>query len=189
MTRFTLFLAVVLAVVLAATTFLGGHTFAADPQPARDLVVQSGGKDIAIKYQPLGREITAADRKAGNQASALGCSFLLYDLLARGDIAAAARLSGNPQAASATWTRYRDRLGDAGFRKEMSAYFTSKNVVVAELALEDERMLLVQTPNYLASQFYHKAGDKFTATEMPTTEAAKTLGKAFGLIREGKLKP
>ncbi len=156
---------------------------------AKDLVVNIGGKDIAVPYRILNREIGEQDRKGGGQNSALECSFLYYSMLAQGDIPGAAKLTTDPAAAVAQWTNYRERLGLDDFQKEMSAYFTSKNVVLAELTLAEETMLLVKTPEYTAGQLYQKNDGKFLVLSgRPSSDASKTLGKALNLIQEGKVK-
>ena len=53
---------------------------------AKDLVVDMGGKDVPVQYRALDREITGKDRNAGNQGSAVECSFLYFSLLAKDDI-------------------------------------------------------------------------------------------------------
>lgn len=156
---------------------------------AGEFVVNAGGKDVTVQYRVLNREITEKDLNTGNQASAEECSFLYYSLLAKGDIRGAAQLDVNPAAAAASATQYRERLGADDFRREMAAYFTSKSVFIAELALADESMLVLRTPDYTAGQLYRKKNGKyFVLSGMPLSETSKALGKALGLIKEGKIK-
>lgn len=157
---------------------------------AGELIVNVGGKDATIQSRVLDREIGEKDRNAGSQASPLDCSLLYYSLLAKGDIEAAAKLATDPAAATSEWNQYRERLGAADFRKEMAAYFTAKNRVIAALTHGDETMLLVKTPDYTAGQMYRlKDGKYFVVSGRRFSEASKVLGKALNLINEGKLKP
>lgn len=156
---------------------------------AGDFVVNAGGKDTTVQYRVLNREITDKDRNTGNQGGAAECSFLYYSLLAKGDIRGAAQLDVDPAAAAALSMQYRERLGSDDFRREMAAYFTSKNVFVAELTLADETMLVLKTPDYTAGQLYRKKDGKyFVLSGRPLSETSKTLGKALSLIKEGKIK-
>lgn len=156
---------------------------------AADLTVNVGGKDSTVQYRVVDREISEKDRNTGSQGSAIDCSLLYYSLLAKDDIAGAARLSTDPAAASATWKAYRERVGAADFRNEMAAYFTSKNRVVAEFVFADETMLLVKTPEYTAGQFYRKVNDKhYVVAGRPSSEASRVLGKVLNDYKDGKIR-
>lgn len=162
---------------------------AALPARAADLTVNVGGKDVVVQVRALGREIVAADRDTGGQQGPVECSLLYYSLLAKGDIAAAARLTTDPAAAAETWQQYRERLGAAAFQKEMAAYFTSRNRIVAEAAYGDEAMLLVKTSEYTAGQVYRRRdGKAFVVAGRPLSDASRVLGKVLNLANEGKLK-
>lgn len=156
---------------------------------ATDLIVNMGGKDTTVQYRVLEREITEKDRNTGSQNGSIDCSLLYYSLLAKGDIRAASQLATDSAAATETWGQYRDRLGASDFQKEMAAYFTSKNRVVAEIAYADEVMLLVKTPDYMAGQIYRqKNGTYFVVNGRPLSEASRVLGKVLNLVKEGKIK-
>lgn len=156
---------------------------------AKDLVISVGGKDVTVRYNLLNREITEKDRDKGSQNSSMECSFLYYSLLAKGDITGASQLAADPAAVAQEWGQYQERLGgSADFKKEMAAYFTSKNTIVAELLLAEETMLVVKTPDYTAGQFYHKKNGKYVVSGKPFSDAVKTLGKVLTMINEGKVK-
>jgi len=157
--------------------------------PAKDLLVNAGGKDMTVQYSVVNREISEKDRGRGSQNSAIECSILYYSLLAQGDIEGASQLATEPAAAVELWTQYRERLGADDFRKEMAAYFTSKNTVLAEFLLTDEIMLVVKTPDYTAGQIYQKKNGKYVVVAgKHLSEASKTLGKALTLFKEGKVR-
>jgi len=156
---------------------------------AADLTVNVGGKDSTVQYRVLDREISDKDRNTGSQSASVDCSLLYYSLLAKGDIAAAAKLATDSAATAEQWKQYRERLGAADFQKEMAAYFTAKNRVIAEVAFADEVMLLVKTPDYTAGQLYRqKDGKFFVVSGRPMSEASRVLGKVLNLYNEGKIK-
>lgn len=168
---------------------LAGTLMASALAQAADLTVNVGGKDVTVQYRAVGREIAAQDRDTGSQNGALECSLLYYSLLAKGDIPAAAKLATDAAAATETWRQYRERIGAADFQKEMAAYFTSKNRVIAEASFADETMLLVKTPDYTAGQLYRrKDGKYFVISGRPMSEASRVLGKVLNMVNEGKLK-
>lgn len=156
---------------------------------AKELIVNSGGKDVAITYRTLNREIGEKDRGAGSQNSALECSFLYHGLLAQGDLQGASKLTTDPAAAVGQWANYQERLGADDFKKEMADYFTSKNTVLAELFLGEDAMLVVKTPEYIAGQLYQKRNGKYIVfSGRPSSDSFKALGKALTQIQEGKIK-
>jgi len=155
---------------------------------AGDIPVQLDGKTVTVKAVPLNRQITAADKNTGAQDTALACSFLYYGLLYKGDIQAAATLSTTPKATADKWAQYQDRMGVKEFNKAMSDYYTSKNVIVAELMMGDAVMLVVKTPYYTAGQVYVRQGDKWFVTENLKTDAGQAFGKILSMIQDDKIK-
>ena len=156
---------------------------------ATDMTINVGGKDNVVQYRVVEREISEKDRNTGSQSSTVECSLLYYSLLAKGDINAASQIATDPSAATEMWTQYQARLGAADFKKEMAAYFVSKNRVIAEFVFADETMLVVKTPDFTAGQIYRlKGGKYFVVTGRPLSEASRVLGKALNMINEGKLK-
>jgi len=153
---------------------------------AAELVVTVGGKEVRMDRMTINHEITATDKSKGDQSSAMTCSFLVYGLLAKGDIQGAAKLSIDPTKAAENWTKYRTRVGEEFFNKMMSDYFTSKNVAMAELVLGEDTMLVVKTEDGPIAQFYQKKAGKYLMTNDPA--AGKTFGKVLSMIREGKIK-
>ena len=156
---------------------------------AKDLLVNIGGKDVTVHYRVLDHEISEKDRDTGSQNSAMECSFLYYGLLAKGDIPGASQLAADPVAQAEVWNKYRERLGGDDFKKEMAAYFTSKNRIIAELLLAEEAMLVVKTQDYTAGQLYQKKNGTYVVLSgKPFSDASKALGKVLNLINEGKIK-
>jgi hypothetical protein len=152
--------------------------------PAKELKVSVDGKEVKLACTVLNHEITEADKGLGNQTAALNASFLFYGTLAKGDIPGAAKLSVDPVKTVAKWTKYKDRAGADIFKQDMLAYFTSKNMVLAELVLGEDIMLVVKTEDYTAGQFYQKKDGKYLMTDTP---ASAVLGKVLTMIQEGTL--
>jgi hypothetical protein len=174
--------------VMNSIIYIVGFVLMASVVSAGDLKVRIGDKDITLKNTSINREITAKDKGKGGQNSAMECSFLFYSLIAKGDIQGASKLTTDPVKAEEKWTSYRQRVGEEDFNKEMGSYFTSKNILVAELAVGNDVMLVVKTADGQIGQLYQKKGEKYFLTEMPFSDSAKTLGKVLAMIREGKIK-
>jgi hypothetical protein len=156
---------------------------------ARELTVTVNGAQVRLQTTTLNRELTAKDKQAGDRQSAVGCSLLFHGLLATGDIDQASRLTSDPAKAGEMWTSYRERLGDAEFKKMMEEYFTTKTVIQAELVHGNTHMLIVQPPNDPAgAQMYRQENGGFVRLEGMASDEAKTLGKVFGMIRSGTVK-
>lgn len=160
--------------------------FGAAMAQAAEIVVTVEGKQVRMDRVTINHEITETDRNKGNQSTALACSFLIYDLLAKGDIQGAAAFSTDSSKAVDKWTKYRTRIGEESFNSTMKEYFTSKNVALAELVLGEDIMLVVRTGHGALAQFYQKRDGKYLMTNDPA--AGKTLGAILSMIREGKIK-
>jgi len=171
--------------MIKLTVCLAVFLFAAMAQ-AEEMRVSIDGKEIRMDRTMLNREITKDDRDKGNQTSALACSFSIYNLLAKGDIQGAAKLSVSPSKAAEKWTNYRERIGDEDFKKMMADYFSSGNVAIAELYLGDDTMLVVKTEDGPVAQFYQKRGGKYLMTDEPTS--GKILGRVLNMLREGRIR-
>jgi|GEM_PF-4084817 len=174
--------------MLKFTIFSMAFFLMASVAMAADLKVNIGGKDVTIKSTPINHEITIKEKDKGSQNSALECSYLYYSILSKGDIKKASELSLDPSKTAAKMTQHSERIGKDEFKKTMSEYFTSGNIVLAELTLGEEIMLVVKTKEYTAGQTYRKKDGKYFVTEMPFSDSAKALGKALNMIQDGKIK-
>ncbi len=155
---------------------------------AGDITIKVGGKDVVLKHTSINHEIKKSDIDKGGWDSAVECSFLFYSLLAKGDIQEASTLATDPTKTADIWTNYRERLGMDDFKKEMQGYFTSGNVILAELVLGEDTMLVIKTEDGTIGQLYQKKDAKYFMTGMPFSDAAKTLGKVLTMIQDGKIK-
>jgi hypothetical protein len=154
---------------------------------AKDITIEVEGKAVIVKSTTTSREIVAKDLGAGDQKSPLGCSLLYYTLLAKGDLAQVVALSTDPNATAEKWEKYKQRVGAEEFKKEMAAYFTSKNTVLAELTLGESVMLVVKTPDYTAGQIYLRQNGKWLMAESLKTEAGQAFGKILSKIQDGEI--
>jgi len=156
---------------------------------AGEMVVTINGKEIRLYATVLNREITAKDLREGDRLSAIGCSLLYHGLLAANEIDKASQLTTDPSKTREMLTQYRERLGDADFRKTMEEYFTGKTVIQSEIVYGSMHMIIVQPPGEPAgAQMYRKEKESFVRVEGMASDEAKTLGKVFGMIRSGALK-
>ena len=155
---------------------------------ASDLTVRVGDRDVVLKRTSINHEIRETDGDKGGRDSALECSFLFYGLLAKSDILGASNLAADPAKAADIWTRYSERLDKDDFKREMKKYFTSGNVILAELVLGDDTMLVIRTEDGIVGQLYLKKDGKYFINGMPFSDSAKTLGKVLTMIQEGKIK-
>ena len=171
------------AVVALIVCLLGAASVSAE-----EIKVQIDGKEVTLQRTSLNHEIKEADRKNGDQTSAMKCSFMLYDLLAKGDIEGAAKLTADPADALATYKQYQERVGADKLTDEAKKYFTSQNVVVAEIVLGGDIMLVIKTgagkPSPYVAQFFQKKDDKYFLND----EAAKVLHKVLNMILKGTFK-
>mgnify|MGYP000847795548 CR=1 FL=1 len=154
---------------------------------ATDITVEVEGKTVTVQAATMNRVIMGNDIGAGDQKTPLGCSLLYYALLAKGEIAEASTLSTDPKATAERWEQYKQRLGGEEFKKEMAAYFTSKNTVLAELTLGEFSMLVVKTPDVTGGQIYVKQDGKWLLDETRKTEPRKAFGKILSRVQNGEI--
>lgn len=154
---------------------------------AKDITVEVEGKTVTVQATTTNREIVEKDIVAGDQKTPLGCSLLYYALLAKGEIAEASTLSTDPKATVEKWEQYKQRLGGEEFKKEMAAYFTSKNTVLAELTVGESVMLVVKTPDYTGGQIFVRQDGKWLMAERLKTEAGQAFAKILSKIQDGEM--
>jgi len=154
---------------------------------AKDIPVDLDGKTVTVKATTTNREIVAKDISSGDQKSPLGCSLLYYALLAKGDVAQASTLSTDPKATTEKWETFKQRVGADEFKKAMAAYFTSQNIVLAELHVGESVMLVVKTADYTAGQMYVRQDGKWLMAESLETEAGQAFGKILSKIQDGEM--
>jgi hypothetical protein len=153
---------------------------------AKELTVKLDGKKVKVSYSMINHEIKETDKVKGDQTSAMACSFLIFNLLANGDIQGMSKFSTDPAKCIEKWTHYIERVGLDYFKQMMSDYFTSKNVIMAEFVIGNERMLVIKTEIIQMGQFYLKKDGKYL--EIEEAAAGKTFGHILNLIQEDKLK-
>lgn len=171
--------------LLAIACALAGAALAAEP-PTRTW--KSGETEITFQLRRLNPPLRiTAD--LGYDSGAIATSLALYRALTTGDMEKVAALSNDPEKTVEKYRQYRERLGDADFRKMFTSYFDGSSTYTHELTIGSHHLLLIEdTDNAaLAAQFYEARDGKFLVDEKPSPERDQ-LGKLFMAIREGKLK-
>lgn len=129
----------------------------------------------AADYRVLG----PADRAQ----SAKPVAIQLLDYLAAGDLDAAAKLSNAPERRLEVLREYRDRVGDAEFRRVFGQY---PRTPVAEVAMGERRLLVWKLEQGIAGQYYVRVEGRFVLDDSPNPERAE-LKKLLDAYRAGKL--
>ncbi|HEX7220515.1 MAG TPA: hypothetical protein VF280_15005 [Burkholderiales bacterium] len=109
-----------------------------------------------------------------NSAHATALELLQH--LAEGNLEAAAAMSNAPQRRLEVLRAYRDRIGEAEFRRVYSRYFAPENRLLAEVALGPRRLLvwdLGDAGHHVAGQIYVESGGKFLLDDVPSRERAE----------------
>lgn len=88
--------------------------------------------------------------------------------LAAGDIDAAAALSNAPQQRAELLRAYRDRVGEAEFRRVFAGY--ASRPVVREIAIGERRLVMWDLDSQLGAQYFVRAGDAFVLDDVPSAE-------------------
>jgi hypothetical protein len=88
--------------------------------------------------------------------------------LAAGDIEAAAALSNAPEQRAELLRAYRDRVGDAEFRRVFTEY--ASRPILREIAIGERRLLMWGISKQLGAQYFVRAGDTFVMDDMPSAE-------------------
>ncbi len=109
-----------------------------------------------------------------NSAHATALELLQH--LAEGNLEAAAAMSNAPQRRLEVLRAYRDRIGEAEFRRVYSRYFAPENRLLAEVALGPRRLLvwdLGDAGHHVAGQIYVESGGKVLLDDVPSRERAE----------------
>ena len=96
--------------------------------------------------------------------------------LAAGDIDAAAALSNAPEQRAELLRAYRDRVGEAEFRRVFAEY--ASRPVVREIAIGERRLLIWDIGKQLSGQYFVRTGENFLIDDVPSdarTELRRVL--------------
>jgi hypothetical protein len=100
----------------------------------------------------------------------------LLEHLAAGEIEEAAALSNAPQRRYEVLRDYRESVGEDEFKRVFAQYSAPENLVIAELALGERRLIiwdLGQAAHHLAGQYYVALDGRFVMDDVPSEERSK----------------
>jgi hypothetical protein len=100
--------------------------------------------------------------------------------LAAGDIDAAAALSNAPEQRAGVLRAYRDRVGEAEFRRIFAEY--ASRPLVREIAIGDRRLLIWDIGKQVSGQYFVRVGEKFLMDDVPS-EARSDLRRVLNSYR------
>jgi hypothetical protein len=100
--------------------------------------------------------------------------------LAAGDIDAAAALSNAPEQRAGVLRAYRDRVGEAEFRRIFAEY--ASHPLVREIAIGDRRLLIWDIGKQVSGQYFVRVGEKFVMDDVPS-EARIELRRVLNSYR------
>ena len=100
--------------------------------------------------------------------------------LAAGDIDAAAALSNAPEQRAGVLRAYRDRVGEAEFRRIFAEY--ASRPLVREIAIGDRRLLIWDIGKQVSGQYFVRVGEKFVMDDVPS-EARTELRRVLNSYR------
>jgi hypothetical protein len=128
------------------------------------------------------------DAAATPEASARQTAHRVLRHLADGDIEQAALLSNAPRRRYEVLQEYRASVGEDEFRRAFAQYFDPENRLVAEVALDEHRLLvwdLGEAGHRLAGQYYVEVEGKFLMDDVPSAKRAQ-LRRVLEAYRNGK---
>jgi hypothetical protein len=111
---------------------------------------------------PAYREVTDAADSARPTAERI------LKHLAAGDIEAGAALSNAPERRAEVLRDYRDRIGDAEFRRIFTEY--ASRPIAREIAIGDRRLVMWDLDGPLGAQYFVRAGERFVLDDVPSEE-------------------
>ena len=121
---------------------------------------------------------------AGDSARATAERILKH--LAAGDIDAAAALSNAPERRAQLLRDYRDRVGEAEFRRIFTEY--ASHPVAREVALGERRLVMWDLDGPLSAQYFVRAGDNFVLDDVPSKERSE-LRRVLASFRRASAPP
>ena len=128
------------------------------------------------------------DAAASPEASAWQTANRVLRHLVDGDIEQAALLSNAPRRRYEVLREYRASVGEDEFKRVFAQYFVPENRLVAEVALDEHRLLvwdLGAAGHRLAGQYYVEIEGKFLMDDVPS-EKRVLLRRVLEAYRTGK---
>jgi len=150
-------------------------------------LAQTGERLLALEDGAVVR-YKLLDAVATPEASARQTANRVLHHLAEGDIEQAALLSNAPRRRYEVLREYRASVGEDEFRRVFGQYFVPGNRLVAEVALDEHRLLvwdLGEAGHRLAGQYYVEIEGKFLMDDVPSEKRAQ-LRRVLEAYRTGK---
>ncbi len=150
-------------------------------------MLQFEGEPLRFGWRPLTVSAPPADAPL-EPLSALDTSWLLHRHLARGEIVEAALLSNAPRRRHAELARFRQAVGDAGFREVFAQYFAEGNRPIAEAAIGPYRLLIwnLETEGRFAGEYFVEVEGRVLIDDGPGETRFK-LRRVLESLRAGQL--
>jgi hypothetical protein len=115
----------------------------------------------------------------------------MLELLSQGKIDEAAAMSNAPPRRREVLGDYRDKVGEAEFKRVFAQYASPPNRLVAEIVIGDRHLLvwdLADAGHRLAGQYFVRAGERFVLDDAPNPERSR-LQRVLGAYRQGRITP
>jgi hypothetical protein len=173
-----------LAAALLCATALHAQT-----EEARTLQVE-GGAPVAytLRSLPADVHLTRPGKELAPD-SALNTARLLNLHLSAGDIEAAALLSNAPRRRFEVLREYQESVGAEEFKRVFSQYFTPENRLIAEIAIDKQRLLvwdLKAGATQIAGQYFVEIEGRYLIDDVPN-DTRTQLRWVLEAYRSGKL--
>jgi hypothetical protein len=138
------------------------------------------GNGRALRYIVLDESSTLS--------SARPAALRMLKFLAEGRIEEAARLSNAPQRRLKVLSDYAGRVGEDGFKQVYARYFTPGNRVIAEVAIDNHRLLvwnLGEAGGQIAGQYFVEVAGDFVMDDVPSPARAN-LSRVLQIYRNAR---
>jgi len=157
---------------------------------AKEITVEAEGRKVTIRLTAINHVVTESDMTKGSQSNAMACAFLFYSKLAKGDIPGAAKFASDSAAMAGRYQQMWKEFGPDAFKKQVTAFFSTRVIIVGAVEIGDETMLAIKDPQaddgaQYGAQYYEKKGEKYYMTDTPA--ALKLFQNALVQISFGHL--
>jgi hypothetical protein len=183
---------------LAAALAFAAPLHAQDAQPreeTRTLEIE-GGAVVAyvLRVHPAGAHVAKPEKELA-PTSALDTAKLLNLHLSSGDIEGAALLSNAPRRRFEVLNEYRKAIGDEEFKRVFAQYFLPDNRLLAEVAIEQHRLLLWELKTAskpgadttaIAGQYFVEVEGRYLVDDVPNDNRTR-LRWVLEAYRSGKI--
>jgi hypothetical protein len=177
-----------LAVACVAALLMTGVALA-QTEETRTLDVDGGGRvTYLLRTYPADAHLAKPAEKLA-PSTALDTAKLLNLHLSTGDIEEAALLSNAPRRRFEILRDYKNSIGDEEFKKVFASYLAPENRLVAEIAIEQHRLLiwdLKQAKSQLAGQYFVEVDGRYLVDDVPN-DTRTSLRWVLEAYRSGKL--